>query len=280
MISVIVCTADRAEQLEACFESFALARAEAPRDWELIVVDNGDSGATRDAVERRASRGDLPLRYVAEPRRGLSRARNTGVASARHPIVAFTDDDCRVAPNWLAEIAAAFSNSDIGVLGGRVTLYDSADAAVSIRPFTKPATIASLDDILLRLIGCNMAMRASVFGVVGAFDERLGAGTSLRAAEDFDFFYRCLKRGVTVRYSPLLHVQHAHGRRPGPALDELAKGYVEGRGAFYFKHALRGDPTALKHLYWELRSSHAADPGRWTTHRRLFSGGLRYILRG
>ena len=278
MITVIVCTADRASLLDECLDSFAVAQGNAPAVWELVVVDNGVGDATRGVVERRASRGDLPIRYVAEPRRGLSRARNTGVSAARHPIVAFTDDDCRVAPDWLAEIAAAFSNPGLGVLGGRVTLHDPADLSVSIRPFTEAAAITNFDDILSRMIGCNMAIRASVFATIGPFDARLGAGTSVHSAEDLDFFYRCLKHGVTLRYSPLPQVQHAHGRRTATAANELAKGYVAGRGAFYFKHALRGDMTALKHLYWEIRAPLATGQGRWSTLEYLFSGGLRYIL--
>jgi GT2 family glycosyltransferase len=124
-----------------------------------------------------------------------------------------------------------------------------------------------------------MAIRASVFTAVGVFDTRLGAGASVRSAEDVDFFYRCLKHGLTLRYSPRPHVQHAHKRRTATALSELASGYVEGRGAFYFKHALRGDRTALKHLYWEMRSSSATDQYRWSMLGRLILGGLRYILR-
>ena len=278
MITVIVCTADRAGLLDECLDSLALAEGNAPSGWELIVVDNGVGDATRSVVERRASAGDLPIRYVAEPRRGLSHARNTGVSAARHPIVAFTDDDCRVAPDWLTEIAAAFSNPTLGVLGGRVTLYDPADLSVSIRPFTDAAAITNVEDILSRLIGCNMAIRASVFEAIGAFDVRLGAGTSVHSAEDLDFFYRCLKHGVTLRYSPLPHVHHAHGRRTSTAASELAKGYVAGRGAFYFKHALRGDRTALKHLYWEIRAPLATDQSHWNALEHLFSGGLRYIL--
>jgi GT2 family glycosyltransferase len=125
-----------------------------------------------------------------------------------------------------------------------------------------------------------MAIRRSVFPLVGLFDVRLGVGTPARSAEDLDFFYRCFKRGLKLRYSPAPHVYHAHGRRTPADVEELADGYMTGRGAFYFKHALRGDGHVLKRLYWELRSPrsghamHRREPG----FRRLLSGGFGYIL--
>lgn len=279
MISVIVCTANRADRLDACFDALALAGTNAPAGWELIVVDNGSVDETRAVIERRAARGDLPIRYVAQPRPGLSRARNAGIAAALHPIIAFTDDDCRVAPDWLSSIASAFLDPHLSVLGGRVTLNDQADRPIAIRPFAEPARIGDLDAIGQYLIGCNMSLRATAFAAVGTFDVRLGAGTRARSAEDLDIFYRALKHGLMLCYSPKPHVLHAHGRRTAAAAAEAAKGYAAGRGAFYFKHALRGDRMVLKHLYWETRSSIALLRSR---ERRgalgcLLSGGFGYI---
>jgi glycosyltransferase involved in cell wall biosynthesis len=282
MISVIVCTANRGERLEMCFDALSRAGTNGPAGWELIVVDNGSADDTRAVVERRASRRDLPLRYVAERQPGLSRARNAGVAAALQPILAFTDDDCLVAPGWLDAIASAFTDPHLSALGGRVTLHDANDFPLSIRPFSEPADIVNVDDIGRYLIGCNMAARRSVFDAVGLFDVRLGAGTPSGSAEDLDFFYRCLKRGFTLRYSPAPHIYHAHGRRTAAAANELAKGYLAGRGAFYFKHAVRGDPSVMKHLYWEIRGLGSAvrsqNEPRWGWLKCLLLGGFRYIL--
>jgi len=248
----------------------------------LIVVDNGSVDATRAVIERRSRRGDLPIRYVSEPRRGLSRARNAGIAAASQPVLAFTDDDCLVTSDWLSAIENEFADPRLSVLGGRVTLDDPADRAIAIRPFSEPADVVDVDGIGRYLIGCNMAVRRAVFAAVGSFDVRLGAGTGARSAEDWDFCYRALKRGLTLRYSPSPHVRHAHGRRTAAAATEAANGYLVGRGAFYFKHVVRGDRSALKHLYWEIRaaSNRQPDDVRNDALRRLLSGGFHYILGG
>jgi hypothetical protein len=125
-----------------------------------------------------------------------------------------------------------------------------------------------------------MMVRRSVFSVIGPFDVRLGAGTPACSAEDLDFIYRGLKRGLVVRYSPAPHVLHAHGRRSAATEAELSKGYLAGRGAFYAKHALRGDWNALKQLRWEIRGLGTlpkADSRRQAL-KALLSGGIGYIL--
>src|SRR3989440_5427999 len=105
MASVVVCTRDRPEPLIGCLES--LLRIDYPR-YELLVVDNApNTAATRNLVRDRF--GDLPnVRYLLEPRQGLSRARNAALAAARGEIIAFVDDDVVVDPDWLRSIVRGF----------------------------------------------------------------------------------------------------------------------------------------------------------------------------
>ena len=99
-ISVVVCTYRRAEKLTACLD--ALARQTIRDRVEVIVVDDGPDDATA-AV---ASRHDV--RLIRHPQnRGLAAARNTGIEAATAPIVAFTDDDCVPADDWLEALARA-----------------------------------------------------------------------------------------------------------------------------------------------------------------------------
>jgi glycosyltransferase involved in cell wall biosynthesis len=273
VISVIVCTVDRGHRLDACFDALAESAAISSTPLELIVVDNGSVDDTRRVVARWSQASKLPTCYVVEQKRGLSRARNAGIAAARHPILAFTDDDCLVAPSWVSAIGTEFRDLRLDVLGGRVTLHDPSDRPVAIRPSESPATIDDLNGINEYLVGCNMAMRRSVFTTLGGFDERLGAGSDARSAEDTDLLYRCVRRGMSVRFSPEMHVRHAHGRRSDADIASLGSGYIRGRGAFYVKHAVRGDLRAIKHLYWELRTLPAKQ------RRTLLSGGFRYMLR-
>lgn len=281
VISVVVATVDRVAQLEGCLAALTVAFRQAPDGSELIVVDNGSADASRDLTERFRERADFPVRLLVEPRRGLSRARNTGIAAARGTVIAFTDDDCRVESTWLREIDAEFSDPTLDVLGGRVDLASPNDAKVSVRPFEDPARIESLDAVSRHLIGCNVAARRPVFETAGVFDERLGAGTVAASAEDLDFFYRCLRRGCRLAFSPSVRVRHAHGRRDVRDLAMLNRGYVRGRGAFYAKHMVRGDRVVWQRCYWEvagLAKASLRQPGVAMGHlRSLLAGGSGYL---
>ncbi|MCP5100972.1 MAG: glycosyltransferase family 2 protein, partial [Chloroflexi bacterium] len=92
-ITVIVCTRDRAGQLAGCLDAL---QAQNYPQFEIVVVDNA---SCTDATARLAAKRQV--RYVREDRPGLDWARNRGIESARHEIVAFTDDDARPAINWL-----------------------------------------------------------------------------------------------------------------------------------------------------------------------------------
>ncbi len=85
-LSVFICTRDRPDRLALCLDSL---EANLPFIGEIIVVDNG----ARPEETRAVTAGRQKMVFVAEPRPGLSIARNTGVRLARHAIAAFTDDD-------------------------------------------------------------------------------------------------------------------------------------------------------------------------------------------
>jgi glucosyl-dolichyl phosphate glucuronosyltransferase len=100
-VSVIVATWNRAELLARCLR--ALAAQTLPADqFEVLVVDNNSSDDTRAVVEASGP----PVRYLFEARQGVSAARNTGLRAAAAPVVAFTDDDVVVPPDWLEALLA------------------------------------------------------------------------------------------------------------------------------------------------------------------------------
>jgi glycosyltransferase involved in cell wall biosynthesis len=251
MISVVLCTRDRATQLESCLRHFCDARPLCDFAWQLVVVDNGSRDGTRPVVERFAA--ELPIDYVYEARRGLSHARNRGIAQARHPVIAFTDDDCLVDAEWPRAIVAYFEqHPDVSVIAGRVELADAGDAPVSIRTHDRMEIVATAGQILSLAGGCNMAFRREVFETAGWFDPAFGKGRAIASGDDLDMLYRAVKRGARMAYVPHIVVRHAHGRREPAALAQLAREYVRGRGAFYLKHI--GDGAIARMAWWEARA--------------------------
>lgn len=118
-ISVVICTRNRAAQLERTLSTACNLKGADAVSWELCVIDNGSSDETRNVVESFGPK--LPIRYVSEPIAGLSNARNRGVAEARGRYICWTDDDVELDSGWLAAYASAFErHPKAAVFGGRI----------------------------------------------------------------------------------------------------------------------------------------------------------------
>ena len=147
----------------------------------------------------------------------------------------------------------------MGILGGRIELYNPIDKPVTIRTWLDRRVLASASDVFFFIAGCNMAIRRDILDAVGEFDPDLCPGSPKdTVADDPDFIYRAFRRGVTVEYHPDILVLHNHGRRTEEDVAVLRRKYLRGRGAFYAKHIAKGDRTVLKLAYWEIRALLAA----------------------
>jgi glucosyl-dolichyl phosphate glucuronosyltransferase len=78
-VSVLICTYNRAALLGEMLDSLATMRDSGTYRWEVIIVDNNSTDATREAVTMREAAFPVPLRYLFEPRQGKSIALNTGI---------------------------------------------------------------------------------------------------------------------------------------------------------------------------------------------------------
>ena len=119
-VSIVICTYNRCGLLVRALESLENQEAADVR-YEVLVVDNNSSDETRNITQRFVEKKPGRFRYVFEPKQGLSYARNAGIAKARAENIAFTDDDVRVASNWVSRIKAGFGAEPIAdFLGGKV----------------------------------------------------------------------------------------------------------------------------------------------------------------
>lgn len=215
-VSVIVCTYDRPFSLAKCLAGLEKMTC---LPEEIIVVDNApDNDRTREVVARFPG-----VRYVAEPKKGLSNARNRGILHSSCQIVAFTDDDVLVHPLWICRIWEAFSDESVAAVTGLVIARSLKTEAQLIfekhwtfnmgyltRDFD-PNYLYSAEAPRVWEIGAgaNMAFRKSVFEQVGPFHELLGAGAA-GCSEDSEMWFRILAAGNIIRYDPKPIVFHEH----------------------------------------------------------------------
>src|SRR5690349_14130582 len=100
MITVAICSLNRAESLRRTLTSLTAMRIPADLAWETLVVNNEGTDHTDQVIDSFVGR--LPIRRAMEPRRGLSNARNRAIDEARGDYIIWTDDDVVVDPSWLA----------------------------------------------------------------------------------------------------------------------------------------------------------------------------------
>jgi len=253
MISIVVCTCNREEKLAKLLDSLTAMAAPEGLAWELIVVDNNSRDGTAALLEAAESTGELPLRRLFESRQGLALAHNTALQAAKGDVIAFIDDDCRAAPDWLAVLDREFRDGTLALLGGRVELFNPEDRPTTTRTGRERIDLTGDSRAIEMIIGCNMAFRRDLALRVGGFDTRFGSGCDIApSCDDLDFIYRVLRAGGRVFYSPNLVVLHDHGRRTAAQVRALQQAYLRGRGAMYAKYLLQRDRTFARLAYWEI----------------------------
>ena len=224
-MAVVIATRDRPEQLEACL---AGVRASIEPGDELIVVDSCSSSPRTAEV---AAAGGATLVRLDVP--GASKARNAGWQAARSQVVAFVDDDVRVAKSWAAGIRQAFAaHPEAAFVSGRLGLLEQDRGSarpVALIDFDRPYVI---DASRVRDLGhgANLAIRRAPLEAVGGYDEQLGPGARWPAAEDLDLIDRLVLAGYTGRYDPAAAAWHVQWRRRSDLLS-LEWRYGLGQGA-------------------------------------------------
>jgi glycosyltransferase involved in cell wall biosynthesis len=189
-VSVIIPTFNRSGPLEACLLS--LAGQTYPGDrWEALVVDDGSSDDTPEAVRRLAA--TMPLRLLRhDERRGSGPARNTGLREAGGEVVIFVDSDT-VAPPWfLHEHACSHAGRACFVDGPAITVPGDGDPAALLRA-ARVRLLAALDLGGARFVTVNVSCRREVLLAAGGFDAAFGTRYGW---EDTELGVRLQARGV------------------------------------------------------------------------------------
>ena len=207
----------------------------------------------------RSRRERLQITLLSQPGAGPAAARNRGAAAAQGRFLAFTDDDCRPAPEWLDHLAACLKDAPDSIVGGRTVnaLENNIFAAAS------QALISYLYDYFNRdpgriwfLASNNFALAARTFRSVGGYDTSYPRA----AAEDRDLCDRLRAAGHSMLYARDAVVHHSHPLNL-PAFWSQHFGY--GRGA---------------RRYWRAHRHRCGEAVR-VEPPRFYSGMLAHALR-
>jgi glycosyltransferase involved in cell wall biosynthesis len=219
---------------------------------------------------------DCPVQVISERVIGTCVARNAGWRAARGEVIAFVDDDCYPAADFVETVLAEFAQPAVGYLAGRVLLYDPTDAPMTLQERETYLELPAHTFFWANgdVLGANLAARRPLLEKLRGFDECLGPGTWTPSGEDVDFISRASAAGIAGLYSPRPVVYHHHRRKPGPEIDRLEWNYGLGRGAYFLKCCL--DPArrkALRAWYW----SASSDIRRSVSERKLRRGLVHEI---
>ncbi len=261
-VAAVICTMGSHEVLPDAVK--ALLAQDYSGDLVVVVVDNNPaSGAAQQAL---TGISDPRLRVVAEPRRGLSNARNTAIreaVAADAAIICFTDDDAVADGGWVRALTAAVTWSP-EVRGATGLVVPGSLELPAEQVFEGGATfnrgyrpmLWSLPGALPEWTGERgaggnwfpfaawhlgsgncMAFRTDLLVELGGFDAALGAGTPSSSGEDVDVFFRIIVAGGALVYEPRAIVRHFH-RQTGAAFTKQIRGYKAGATAFVFRELL------------------------------------------
>lgn len=206
--SVIVPAFNAARTLPALMDSLL---RQSFQDFEVILVDDCSCDSTPEIAQT------YPCKIIRlSENHGPAHCRNLGARSAQGDILAFTDSDCEVAPDWLKTMDRCFFNESTSSIMGRLVLKPSSYLGNSISALGFPAGGAigfekiwkvDKDGLTDSLSSCNCAIRKEAYRKIGGFDESF----PYPGGEDTLLAYGLKKTGYTIKYCP--DVLAYHGAR-------------------------------------------------------------------
>ena len=228
-ISLVIPTLGR-PILEQCLYHILLGSA-----WPacLIVVEQGSNPETAGWLERVRHIG-VPVKHILSTQRGRSAGINRGLEQTSTRFVAITDDDCFVEEGWLRNLATKLQQHPQAVITGRVEAAgeDMVLVVTSPTPSIQSRPRLKFDS----MSGGNMGASLDIFRKVGLFEE----DPVMATAEDAEWAYRALRKGISIRYEPDVVLAHFGWRDTRKRLEQY-RDYALSHGGFYGKYLRRGD---------------------------------------
>lgn len=245
-VSVIIPTHNRAGLLPRAVESVL---AQTHDDYELIIVDDCSSDDTQRVI---AEFADSRIRHFRhEVNRGVSAARNTGIANARGEYIAFLDDDDEWLPTRLAKQSAIMDTapSRVGFVYGWMDVVYPDSGGIPV-PFDRLNAEGNIFSHMIRLRGClhsTFLARTSSVRDVGGFDE------NMVAREDSEFLCRLSQKWEAMVLPEVVSVyRRDHGHTQLTRMDRQRRAAINieflNRHIALYESELRKSPEGFAHV--------------------------------
>lgn len=199
--SVLICTYNRHELLRLALDSLIQGTIEKPD--QVVVVNGGDESADR-VVEMYGGKHGIQVELLKTTNKNLAASRNLGLPHCTGDIIAMTDDDAQVLPEWITRMKQAHrAHPEAGAVGGMVlgtnteSLIGQVSDLITFPTWSEPRYVRTLP-------GVNISYKRKVVAQIGLQDEVLFRG------EDVDYNWRLQKFGYQVYFDPSIKVYHHH----------------------------------------------------------------------
>jgi glycosyltransferase involved in cell wall biosynthesis len=262
-VSVVVPTRNRPDLLRSLLNALAAQATDRLR-FEVIVADDGSAEPTRTLLARAPEEMPYELTVVRLDGAGAPAARNAAWRVARAPLIAFTDDDCQPAPQWLEAGVRAWGGDPQRVVQGR-TRPAGGLTLTDLSPLQHSVDVAQLTP---EVETCNVFYSRALLEEVGGFDE------GIRVGEDMELAWSARERGAEIVFEPNALVEHAvvevtpaealrkvwgwteamrpFARHPDLRRARLMKGVFWNWSHYLIVRALLGLPFARRRMAWPI----------------------------
>ena len=252
-VSVVICTYNRGPLLRMALQHVA-AQELGDLRFEVWMVNNNSTDDTQQVIDEFIA-GRENWHTFFEQRQGLSYARNSGIERARAPIVAFTDDDVAVRPDWIAQIVRTMrEHPEVDFIGGKVLpRWHAPPPKWLSRLNWTPLAVTDRGEepfcVSIErpwcLVGANLSVRKSALDWAGGFNpdfQRVRDG--IGSTEDHEFQFRLWRDGRLGMYAPNVVVEaevqeDRHRQELSPQMARRARPLLreDGHGEHHGRHA-------------------------------------------
>lgn len=302
-IEIAVCTHNRATELSRCL-SVLEKQSCPPEHWHVLVINNASTDATEDVVEHFRRRNTLPgLRCVTEPRLGLTSARQRAVEESDARFIAFVDDDCHLAPDWLSQLRRAIARYPMVVaFGGQVrpVWRDGIDPKLRKHGWIfaeQPHGEVKEEGEVAALVGAGLVVSRESLIDTGwvnkpLIEDRIGRGAT--SGGDVEIVNRLRSNGGRLMYIPAMVLDHhvdierqelngmlelSNGLGAGAALVECAQ--LDGDTQAHIAKAVRQSRRQQRRLLvaWLTRKFNTIDWRIYIAFERGYKASLLRLIR-